>query len=225
MGFTIPSSDDRRMAVELFDDFIHLHDWWTAVNDGGSGTNTLDDTAGGTYSIKTAGADNDYHYLHTDSEFLLPAAGKPLRVSARLKLTEATTDDATFGVGVSNTVDNTLLTTGGITQANKGIAIVKKEDGTSWIGEWSDGTTKRTQTLGSFTSGSFAEVGFLLKTSSANDTYADLVFFVDDTEYEAQRVLISGLATEMHGWLGVVAGVGNGAETLVVDWVHFHQAR
>lgn len=227
MSYSIPSLFDRRSEFEVFDDFEILGERWTAVNDGTTGTMAVSDAAGGVLSIATAGADNDYHYLATDNEVFLPAAGKPFRCQARLSLAEANTDDANICFGLSSGITATLLADdgGGLTQATAGIMLTKVDGGTTWVGAWSDGTTKKTQTLGSFTSGSYVEVGFYLNTSSASDTHAELVFFVGDAEYPAQRVALSGgLLTEMHGVLGVKAGAGN-AETLLADFVHFARKR
>lgn len=227
MSYTIPSLGDRRNEVDIFDDFLIAGALWTDVNDGATGTDAVLDAAGGILSIATAGADNDYHYYVTVNEVFKPAPGKPLRCQARLSLTEANTDDANIVFGVSSVVDGTLVADngGGLTQANPGILITKVDGGTSWIGAWSDGTTKKTATLGSFTSGSYVNVGFYLNTSSSSDTHADLIFFVGTTEYGPYRVALSGgLLTEMHGAVGVKAG-GSSAETLLVDFVHFNQAK
>lgn len=225
MSYSIPTLSDRRSEFEIFDHFELLAERWTAVNDGTTGAMAVSDAAGGILSIATAAADNDYHYLVTDNEVFKPAAGKPLRCQARVSLTEAATDDANICFGLSSGVTATLLANdgGGLTQATAGIMLTKVDGGTSWVGAWSDGTTKRTQTLGSFASGSYAEIGFYLNTSSTSDGYADLVFFLGDTEYAAQRVALSGgLLTEMHAVLGVKAG-GTNAETLLCDFVHFSQ--
>lgn len=227
MSYSIPSASDRRGAFEVFDDFEILAERWTAVNDGTTGAMAVSDAAGGILSIASAAADNDYHYLVTDNEVIRPAAGKSIKCAAMVKLTEAATNAANIVFGLSSVVDATLVANdgGGLTQANPGILLTKVDGGTSWIGAWSDGTTKRTQTLGAFASGEWVEIGFHLKTSSANDGTAELQFFIGATDYPPQRVALSGgILTEMHGAVGVKAG-STSAETLLVDWAHFHQVR
>lgn len=218
--------DDRRREFEIFDDFVHVHDRWSLTNDGATGTNTLDDTAGGTYSIKTAGADNDYHVMYSDAEVFKFAAGKPAQFGCRLKLTEANTDDSNIVAGLADGPD-----TGGIIQNDGGGppssfdgALFYKIDGTlTWFFQTANGSTKTTTSLGTFVSGTWYELAFAYRTSSTNDTVATIVPMVNGTQYEAHRVTISGL-DEMNVFAGVKAGGAN-AETLILDWIGARQYR
>jgi hypothetical protein len=224
--FAFNSQYDLRQEFQVFDDFLFVNDQWTLANDGGTGTNLLNDAAGGTYSIVTAAADNDYHVLHSDAENFKFAAGKPLQFGCRLSLTEAATDDANIVVGLADGP-----TDGGIIQNNGAGppssfdgALFYKIDGTlTWFFQTANGSTKSTTSLGTFVSGATYEVGFLYRSSGASDTKATIVPVVNGTEYAAHEVTISGL-DEMHVIAGVKAG-GGAAESLVLDWIGCRQTR
>jgi hypothetical protein len=224
--FSFPAQYDLRNEFRFWDEFTHLADHWTTVNDGSSGTNLLNDAAGGTYSLVTAAADNDYHILFSDSEVFRFAAGKPLYFAARARLTEANTDDANIVIGLADGPD-----TGAIIQ-NDGAgppssfdgALFYKVDGTlSLFFQTANGSSKTTTNLGTFTSGTWYELGFLYRSCSTADTTAEIVPAVNGTLYSAHSVTISGL-DEMNVVAGVKAGGAN-AESLVLDYIGAHQVR
>lgn len=216
--------DDRRREFEIFDHFVHVNDWWSLTNDGGTGTNALNDAAGGTYSIKTAAADNDYHVMYSDAEVFKFAAGKPLQFGCKMVLTEANTDDANIVIGLADGPD-----TGAIIQDNGAGppssfdgALFYKIDGTlTWFFQTANATTKTTTSLGTFVSGTTYELAFAYRTSSTNDTVATILPMVNGTQYEAHRITVSGLE-EMNIFAGVKAGGAN-AETLALDWIGARQ--
>lgn len=224
--FTIPYRGDLRAYFEQFTDFEQLPNWLEALNDGASGTNTLNDAFGGTYSLVTAAADNDYHWLASKAEVIRPAAGKPIKLMARLRLTEANTDDANIVLGLSDTVTATALANDGAgpTAANKSILLYKVDGGTKWRAGAADGTAVKADDLGDFTSGAWHELGFLVNTTGADDATAEVLPFLDGTPGEPFRIALASFAAEMHLVVGVKAGGAN-AETLVVDWLYVGQDR
>lgn len=224
--FTIPYRGDLRAYFERFADFEELPTWLEALNDAASGTNTLNDAFGGTYSLVTAAADNDYQWLASKAEVIRPAAGKPIKLMARLRLTEANTDDANIVVGLSDTVTATLLADngGGPTGANKSILLYKVDGGTTWQAGTTNGSAAASHSLGDFTSGQWHELGFVVNTTGADDETAEVLPFLDGTPGDPFRITLASFATEMHLVVGVKAG-GVNAETLVVDWLYVGQDR
>jgi hypothetical protein len=220
----MPLSVNPQTHFELFDDFFHVADMWTLVNDGATGTNTLNDAAGGTYSLVTAGADNDYHYLASDAENFLFAANKPLWFEARVRLTEAATNASNIIVGLSDDVSATVLTdNGGGPPANwDGAAFFKVDGGSVWQCETSQETTQTTTTsAAAFTSGSWYRLG--IHFDPMDGVNGRVYFLIDGVVVATHRTLLSGME-EMHVILGVKAGGAN-AETLIVDYVRAIQVR
>jgi hypothetical protein len=211
-------SVDPDTEFEIYDDFLHLHDWWAAVNDGGTGTNTLDATHGGTYSVVTAAADNDYHFITSDAKWLTPAANKGFVFKARVKLTEANTDDANIIVGVSSDVASTALGADGAgpPASYTGCLFFKVDNGTVWQAETSNaGTQTTTASAAAFTSGAWTllEIRF----DPFDDTTARVVFMVNGTRVAEHKLAVASLAA-CAPIFGVKAGGAN-AETLIVDYV------
>jgi hypothetical protein len=222
----MPITVDKRTMYEFFLDFDTSvsGDSVAASNDGGSGALTITDAAGGVATLATAAADNDYHVISSDAETFKVAANKPLWFEARVKLAEANTDDANIFVGLSDTVDGTLLTDngGGPPSSWDGAGIFKVDGGTVWQAESSNATTQATTTsLAAFTTDTWTRLG--VHVDPGDDTTADVHFFVDGVRKATHKLTISGM-DEMHVALGVKAGAGN-AETLSIDYVRAVQAR
>lgn len=214
----MPKAIDPQSSFEFLDDFVHAHDWWTAVNDGATGTNTLNNAAGGTYSIVTAAANNDYHYLVSDAKNWLLAPGKPLWFEARVRLTEAATNASNIFVGLSDTVTAGLLQDNGAgpPASYDGIGFFKVDGGAVWQAESSNATTQTTTTnAATFTSGSWYRLG--MHFDPMDGTTGRVVFLVDGAVVATHAITLSGLE-EMHVAIGVKAGSAN-AETLIVDYV------
>lgn len=211
---------DRRVQAEIWDDFTHVHDQWALVNDGGTGTNTLDATNGGTYSIVTAGADNDYHYLVADAKCVGLSAGKCAHLSARIKLTEANTDDANIVFGLSSDFAATLITNDGAgPPANySGALFFKVDGGTVWQAESSVGTAQTTATsVGAFSSGTWTELDIFIGATSSSDTQFDVKFMINGVLVASQKVAVASFAAA--GPVLAVKAGGANAETLIVDYI------
>lgn len=225
--FGFQAQYDPRAEFARFSDFDELPNWLEALNDGATGTNTLNDAACGTYSIVTAAADNDYHYLASKSEVWRVRAGKPIQFGCRLTLTEANTDDANIVVGLSSVVAAGIIANDGagpIATASNHVLFYKVDGGTVWNCQTSNSTTRTTTTsAATFTSGTAYELSLIVNTASANDTVAEVQYFINGSLVATHDVTISGL-DEMHMLIGVKAGGAN-AETLIVDWVGARQVR
>jgi hypothetical protein len=220
MPHTWPSTHDQRDVLMRFTHFDELPNWLEALNDGASGTNTLNDARGGTYSVVTAAADNDYHLVSSKSEAYKIEAGKPIRAGVRLRLTEANVDDANIWFGFTDT-----LTTGGVLDngggplaSYDGVLFFKVDNGTVWQFETSNAGTQQTSTnVGAFTSAAWTTLEIEIDTPGPSDTTAVVKGYLNDVLVATHRLTIAGL-DEMHFVCGVKAG-GASAETLVLDWI------
>lgn len=225
LAFT-PVSDPR-VEFGFFDDFASPSlnaTIWTAANDGTTGTNLFNSASGGTMSIVTAGADNDYHWLHTNAIFRF-LSGKPFYVGTRLSLTEAATNAANIVFGVTSVVDATATRDNGAGPPTSGsFALFTKVDGGSaWNFAVSVGSAQQSQAaVASFTSGSFVELG--LSYQSLNSTLGIVTPYVNNVPVGAPVTFAIASAALMRGIVGVKAG-STSAESLVVDWFGIRQAR
>lgn len=211
---------DPTVEFGLLDDFLEITTWWNAVNDGATGTNTLNATHGGTYSIVTAGADNDYHFIVGDAKYITLAANKSLVFEARVKLTEAATNASNIIVGVSSDIASTALGADGAgpPASYSGALFFKVDGGSVWQAETSNGSTQTTATsAAAFTSG--ANTDLKIQVDPGDDTTAVVSFFVNGTRVAMQNLALASLAA-MAPIVGVKAG-GASAETLIVDFVAF----
>ena len=218
-------SSDRKNIMEFFDDFWTFNDddnWVDTVSDGGTVDST--DANGGVLSIATGATDNNESYVSSEHEILTFQTNKRLTLEARVKLTEANTDDANIIIGLSDTVAaNSLVDDGAGPMASYDGAIFFKVDGgTVWQAETSNAGTQDTDTsAGAFTSGSWHTLQIVYDYNDG--VTAEVKFYVDGTLGATLDLTISGLA-EMHVLLGAKAGAGN-AETLLVDYIQVKQDR
>ena len=229
MWANAPSKADARfecIAHEYFDDFLDdASHAYTETDDGGTGAWTLStDAAGGVATIATAAADNDHHAISPDAEQWLFTSGKKLWIEARVKLTEATTNESAIWFGLTDT-----LTTGGI-QADAvgplasydGALIWKDEASLTWDFETSNAATQKTaDEIGTYTSGAWTTLGFYFDGTA---TTATVTPYIDGTAGTAKTITLAGLQ-EMHMVLGVKAGPTAAAETLHVDYIRCLQLR
>lgn len=221
---------------EVFDDFMNPASAtasdvqaWTAINDGATGTPAFQDAVGGIFNVVTAAADNDYAAYSSVSEVFKFAAGKRLWFEARLKLAEATTNESTWWVGLSDT-----LTTGGF-QANTagplasydGALIYKTPETALTLNFESSnaGTQVTSSAEATSVSNTWTRVGFFFdggNSSSATTGTLTPFYAVNDSNTfvkgAAQTITLSGLE-EMHVVFGVKAGPTAGAETLQLDYI------
>ena len=232
-----PSSIDPNplAAFTIFDDFVlpasaTVSDVmaWTAVNDGGTGTNAFQDAAGGVYNVVTAAADNDYHAMASVAENFKFAEGKKLWFEARFKLAEATTNESAWWFGLTDT-----LTTGGFQDDADGPlasydgALIWKDEATMLVDfETSNAATQNTTTaIATFVTNTWTRVGFYFDgtaTTGVITPYVDVgAGWVAGTP---QNITLAGLE-EMHMVFGVKAGPTAAAETLQVDYVKCTQLR
>lgn len=184
---------------------------WSSVDDGGTGTNAVLDTAGGGISILTAAADNDYHTMASAGEHYKFQTGKMTYAYAKLALTEANTDDANiiFGFTDTTTTGGLLTNGGGPLASYDGAVFYKVDGGTVWNCEVSDaGTQTTTTSVKAFTSAQTYELEILF------DGATTVSFYIDGALVASSTVTPANL-DEMHLVYGVVAGGAN-AETLKV---------
>ena len=212
-------------VFEVSDDFTEYvtADTWTTVSDAG-GSVALQDEDGGVIKLLTAATDNDGEYIHGTKKMFTFGAGAHIVAYARLKLTEANTDDANIVFGlVSNTATTSLSADGAGPSSNySGVCFFKVDGGTVWQAEASVSTTQTTDTsAGTFTSAAYTELLIDCYTTSA--TSATAKFYVDGTEGASITFTYTSGAI-MHPVVGVKAGAGN-AESLFVDRVYVAQLR
>ncbi len=222
--FSISNNADLATEFLLFDEFTKLDTvQWSAVNDGATGTNAVVDRKGGWVNIVTAGADNDYHYLTSAGEHFIFDATTPVLFQAKVRLTEANTDDANIVIGLTDTVTAGILVNdgAGVATSFDGALFYKVDGGSSWKFTTSNASAQTTTTPVAFTSGADYVVGFVY--SPMDGVTGKIQPFINGVAYTPHNITISGLE-EMHVILGVKAG-GTSAETLGVDYVYARQDR
>lgn len=210
----------RGTTIEFFDEFYTFIDddvWVDTVSDGG--TIDVGDAHGGVLSIATGATDNDESYVSSQHEIFKFAVDKKLFFEARVKLTEANTDDANIIVGLSDTVaaDSLVNNGAGPMASYDGVVFFKVDGGVVWQAETSNAGTQNTDiSAGAFTSGSWHKLTIFYDDNDG--TTASVKFYVDGVLGATLELTISGM-DEMHVLLGAKAGGAN-AETLLVDYVH-----
>ena len=230
----LPELDPTRV-IKVFDDFTYGQDattsatiTWGSVDDGGTGTNAFQDAVGGVYNVVTAASDNDYHAMVTQQEMFKFTTGKRAWFKARVKLSEATTQESTWWVGVTDTT-----TTGGML-ANA-LGPLASYDGALFFK-----TPETSMTLNFETSNAGTQVTSSGIATTVTDTWTTVAFYWDGqgkvypfaavngsdtlTPFTAQELSATGLE-EMHVVFGVKAGPTAAAETLQVDYILMAQER
>jgi len=164
-------------------------------------------------------ADNDETYVGSTTALVVPATGKDVWFEARVKFTEANTDDANIIVGLSSTyAANTLVDDGAGPAANyTGVVFYKVDGGTTWIGENSTTTNQTTVTgLATRQSGSWARLGFHMESNTL------ITWYINGEAVGASTTNMPAAA------MGLVFGVKNGdtnEDILYVDWFRLVQLR
>lgn len=208
---------------EFVDDFFGFDGtatvaiWDDAVLDT-TGAIGMTDAANGVLSIASHSDDNDEGYIGTINECWDFQVDKRLFFEARVKLTEAATDDANIIVGLSDTcaADSLLDDGAGPMASYDGALFFKVDGGTVWQSEISNAGTQDTDTdAGAFTSGSWTTLSIFYDYNDG--VTAKVYFYVDGVLGATHDMTITGMA-EMNILLGVKAG-GAHAETLLVDFV------
>ena len=222
--------------ITVFDDFIYPASAtasdvqaWTATNDGGTGTPVFNaDAVGGVANVVTAAADNDYSAYASANEIFKFTAGKKLWLEARVKVAEATTNESTWWVGLTDT-----LTTGGV-QANALGPLASYDGALFWK------TPETAMTLNFETSNAGTQNTLATFATSVTDTWTKVAFYFDGvdkvypfaavnssdewTSYTGQSLTVTGLE-EMHVVFGIKAGPTAAAETLQIDYIFVAQER
>lgn len=226
--WVILSEKEATDWVEVSDDFPYFvsTDLWTSVLTD-SGTAAVSDAVGGVLTLTCSDgtvADNDEAYAKSTTEVFKFAASKPIRLEARVKLTEANTDDANILVGLLDAVGaNSLLDNGGGPPASySGMVFFKVDGGTVWQAETSIAGTQDTDTsAGAFTSATWHNLR--IEWVPASDTSGTAKFYVDGVLGATSTFTYTG-ATEMQAVLGVKNGGANN-ESLLVDRFRARQLR
>lgn len=193
------------------------------------------DAAGGQVTLTTGGTDNNECYLLTTKEPLKIADDKPIVFGARLKFSEANTDDANVAAGVMNAVgaDSIVDNGAGLKTNFSGAAFYKVDGGTNWKVMASDGATQ-SWNVELTAANSLDKVAKVAASSAFQDlrieimpissTKAEVRFFIDDTlVYKFADVTFAN-ATEMNAFVGNKAGGAN-SEVCTVDYVYAYQLR
>jgi hypothetical protein len=239
---THPSSDAMFASQQggyqewstFFDDFNKGYDStfdWTVVEDAGaSAPDALADAADGWLNVGCDGDDNDEVYISSYAECWKFTTNKRVSFEARVKLTEASTDDANWIVGLSDTVAaDSLVDDGAGPMASYDGAVFYKVDGTMSIYfEVSNAATQSTAVaLATFTTAVVYKLGFDYDYNDGVTAKVTPWVYNETTGVltvgTAHDLTISGLE-EMHVLLGAKAG-GTNEEALLVDYVRVAQER
>lgn len=222
-------------VFSVFDDFNYVLNattsstlTWGSVDDGGTGTNAFQDAVGGVYNVVTAASDNDYHAMVTQHETFKVTAGKKLWLEARVKLAEATPNESTWWVGVTDTT-----TTGGM-QANTAGPLASYDGAMFWK------TPETALTLNFETSNAGTQNTLSAAWTTVSDTWTKVAFLWDGVDKVWPYAAVNGSETwvpgtpqslsatgmeEMHVVFGVKAGPTAAAETLQIDYILVAQER
>lgn len=223
-----PFTLNARPKGALLDDFFSYTDTqlWTKATgaDAAAGTAAVSDAHGGVLVLTCAGADNNYVVVSTTQEVFALALGRKLLFQARVKFTEANTDDANIFVGLSEDGSATILgdDAAGPPATYDGIGFHKLDGGTTWIVECSNGSTQTTYGTGESAptrrSGEWTDLAIVVSEYNTAGTAAYVDFYVNGVCVAHQvSVTLSGLG-EMHAVCAVKNGGAN-AESLLVDFV------
>ena len=235
----------------FFEDFDHLIslDRWIKVIDTGS-TALVGDTVGGVVSLTGDGTAEDGTLITTTAEIFKVAEGKPLTMSARVRLNEVATDEMNFAFGLSDITTVDLLVDGdeGPAVSFDG-ALIFKVGGLAVGGSStkysviSSNLTAQTTTQTEHAVVDNAWLSLRIDITPITSTLAEVTFFIDSkadglgTDWVQMRedasnprtpaikhtITITGLL-EMHAVLMVKNGSG-AAEILDCDWFQCWQKR
>ena len=196
---------------------------YAEVSDGGTIANI--DGNGGILSIACGGTAENESYVSSLTEVFKFQTDKNGFFEARVKLTEANTDEANIIVGLSDTVgaDSLLDADAGPMASYDGAVFFKVGGGgVVWQFESSNAGTQDTEvSVGAFTDAAWHTLGF--RYEFKDGVTATITPYVNGVAGTPVTLTISGLE-EMHLLMGVKAGSSN-AETLLVDYIYYTQDR
>lgn len=235
MPITFPSDGSTGAYHDIFDDFNRPASStqssviaWTSLDDGATGTNAFQDVAGGWYNAVTAAANNDYHGIRSVNKIFTFAAAKPLWMECGFKLSEATTNESAWWIGLSDTT-----TTGGFSTGTGGVlssfsgALIYKKSTSMLVNATTSNTTTQNTISGFATSitntGQKVALYFDGTATTANVT----MHFFDGTAWYATPAVPLTLASlpAMYLMAACKAGASGGAETLQLDYIRCVQTR
>lgn len=221
-----------KLYYGVSDDFFNYvsGDQWTAVLTD-SGTAALEDAAGGTILLSPSDgtvADNDEAYLKLTKEAFKILDAKPIYFRARVKITEANTDDANVFAGLLDAIAaNSLQDDGaGLDTSFSGAAFAKFDGDTNWHAIYSDGST---QTIVELTAANSLDGAAHPSTTATwfwleieinpvTSTKVDINFFIDGVLVYRMKDKTYANATETQPGFGVKNGSAN-HDKLTVDRV------
>lgn len=192
------------------------------------------DGSGGLVTLTTGGTDNNECYLLATKECFLFAADRPMVFEARLKYTEANTDDANLCLGFMDAVaaDSILDDGGGPAASYSGAVFFKVDGGTKWNCEASIGGTQTGTVLLSAANtldgldkvagGGVFQI-LRIEVAATSPTSAVASFWINGVCVQEITFTYTG-ATEMKPFVGVKAGGAN-SEVVTVDYVAAYQLR
>lgn len=228
---------DPSLGAYLFEDFLRAPSDTTVtgfetIDDSGTGTCTYQDAAYGVFNVVTAASDNDYHAFASVNEVFNLGLAKKLWFEARVKLSEATTNESTWWVGLTDTT-----TTGGM-QANAagpladfdGCLIYKTPETALTLNMMVSNATVQSSSSAFATSVSntWTRVGFKYEGNNATTGTITPYYSVDGSSALAAGTAVTFTLASMTASelvFGVKAGPTAGAETLQVDYVRCLQLR
>lgn len=224
--------DDETARIKLFDDFFGLESdtispWEVTATD--SGTTAIADEAGSALTIQPSDgtvADNDEIYVASRSEAFKFLDDKPLYLKARVKLTEANTDDANMVIGFMDAVAaNSIVDDGAGPKASYSGAVFYKVDGSNALAaEVSIGSTQTAVSLTAttVTSGTYFVYEIEVIPTAANT--ATINFYVDGTLIGTASSFDYTSATDMQAVIGLKNGGANN-EQIDIDYILVSQVR
>lgn len=216
---------DPSVGVSFMDDGFYVHDdnsptgkrW---VESGDTPVVSTTDAANGVISLASnAATDNHACTIASNGEAWDFATGKELWFEARVKLTEANTDDANILIGLCDSPGADVLQDNGAgpPASYDGAVFFKVDGGTTWQFETSDATVQTTATSpGAFTSATWHTVGFHY------DGVTTITPYIDGVAGTAHT--ITAAIAEME-FVASVKNGGSNKETLLIDYIKIVNVR
>ena len=231
-----PEWHRTRDQFDFFDDFMVLDTtYWTILEaDSGAESDIDADGQGGLHTLTTGATDNNEAAIESAESFLINAS-RPIMIEARLKYTEANTDDANVAFGLTEAPGPNLILddSAGFKTTADGAAIYKIDGETTWRTISSNATTQ-TKTISSNTAGGGSYEVLTIKIEPFSTSKALVTYCVDGEQLRSStasagqpnisdEVAISGME-ELALFVYVKAGSGN-SEVVTIDYVGASQLR
>jgi len=226
IGDGAPIAGKPELYTSFFDDFNKnfasgAGDGWDTF--GGSATRA--DEKGGAVMLNTLATDNDEEYLADEFATSIFNTTSKLWFEARVRLTEANTDDANIILGLSDfgAADGLLQDDGaGPAASYDGAVFYKVDGGTDWNFQVSNAAVQGTSlNMVARNDGEYEILGF--RYDPQDGVTGRITPFINGTAYPSRTITIAGLDL-MHIVFGVMAGDAN-VEELYVDYVTVIQER